>query len=82
LGTLLKVDGEDVGGDALGADDGDDTVDGYDGDDGERGQGPCVMDGDRDDTTDGDDVVRASGNTLRSCAIGVDAEGGAREMKC
>jgi hypothetical protein len=40
------------------------------------------MDGDRDNTTDGDDVVRASGNTLRSRAIGVDAEGGAREMKC
>ena len=49
---------------------------------GERGQGPCVMDGDRDDTTDGDDTVIASGNTLRSRAIGVDAEGSAREMKC
>ena len=40
------------------------------------------MDGDMDDMIDGDDVVIASGNTLRSRAIGVDAKGGAREMKC
>jgi hypothetical protein len=45
LGTLLKVDGEDVGGDAPGADDGDDTVDGYDGDDVRRTGTGTVRDG-------------------------------------
>ena len=40
-----------------------------------------MTDGDRGDAMDGDDEVRASGNTLRSRAIGVDVEGGMREMK-